>query len=83
MALIFKSMLLKKMRVIDTEVSYNKTIRELKKLHAMYIRIYKTHLVVRTEIHSNAKIAFRALGMAFPKKVLRQENSSTLILRSN
>ena len=83
MALIFKSMLLKKMRVIDTEVSYNKTIRELKKLHAMYIRIYKMHLVVRTEIHSNAKVAFRALGMAFPKKVLRQENSSTLILRSN
>jgi len=83
LALIFKSMLLKKMRVIDAEASYNKTIRELKKIHAMYIRIYKMHLVVRTEIHSNAKIAFRALGMAFPKKVLRQENSSTLILRSN
>ena len=76
-------MLLKKMRAIDAEASYNKTIRELKMLHAMYIRIYKMHLVVRTEIHSNAKIAFRALGMAFPKKVLRQENSSTLILRSN
>ena len=76
-------MLLKKIRVIDAEASYHKTIRELKNLHAMYIRIYKMHLVVRTEIQSNAKIAFRALGMAFPKKVLRQENSSTLILRSN
>ncbi len=82
-ALILKSMLIKKIRTIDKEASYNKTLSELKKIQAMYIRIYKMNLVVRTEIKSHAKIAFRALGMAFPKKVLKQENASTIILRSN
>ena len=76
-------MLIKKIRTIDKEASYNKTLSELKKIQAMYIRIYKMNLVVRTEIKSHAKIAFRALGMAFPKKVLKQENASTIILRSN
>ena len=71
-------MLLKKMRVIDKEASYSKTLSELKKVQAMYIRIYKMNLVVRTEINNHAKIAFRALGMAFPRKVLKQENTSTI-----
>ena len=71
------------MRIIDKEASYNKTLAELKKVHAMYIRIYKMNLVVRTEIKNHAKIAFRALTMAFPRKVLKQENESTIILRSN
>ena len=82
-ALILKTMLLKKMRVINKEASYNKTLSELKKVQAMYIRIYKMNLVVRTEINNHAKIAFRALGMAFPRKVLKQENTSTIIVRSN
>lgn len=82
-ALILKTMLLKKMRVIDKEASYSKTLSELKKVQAMYIRIYKMNLVVRTEINNHAKIAFRALGMAFPRKVLKQENTSTIIVRSN
>lgn len=80
-ALIFKNILIKKMRAIDEKASYRKTLSELKKIHAMYIRIYKMELVLRTEIKSHAKVAFRALAMAFPKKVLRQENSSTLIVR--
>lgn len=82
-ALILKTMLLKKMRVIDKEASYSKTLGELKKVQAMYLRVYKTNLIVRSEIKEHAKTAFRALGMAFPRKVLRQENSSTIIMRSN
>jgi len=69
------------MRAIDEKASYRKTLSELKKIHAMYIRIYKMKLVLRTEIKSHAKVALRALAMTFPKKVLRQENSSTLIVR--
>ena len=71
------------MRVIDEKAAYYKTFSELKKIHAMTIRIYKMTLVIRTEIKNHAKIAFRALAMAFPKKVLRQENSSTIIVRPN
>ena len=82
-ALILKTMLLKKMRAIDKEASYSKTLGELKKIQAMYLRVYKTNLIVRSEIKEHAKTAFRALGMAFPRKVLRQENSSTIIMRSN
>ena len=80
MALIFKNMLLKKMREIDSQVSYIKVLRELKRLRAMTIKIHKTTLVVRTEVKAHAKIAFRALGAAFPKKVLKHENSSKLIV---
>ena len=71
------------MRAIDEKASYHKTLSELKKIHAMYIRIYKMKLVIRTEIKNHAKIAFKALAMAFPKKVLRQENSSTIVVRPN
>ena len=46
----------------------------------MSIRIYKTTLVVRTEIKTNAKTAFKALQTAFPKKVLKHENTSRLII---
>ena len=80
MALILKNMLLKKMRKLDDKISYLKTIRELKRLRAMSIKIYKTTLVVRTEIKANTKIVFKALGTAFPKKVLKHENSSQLIV---
>ena len=73
-------MLLKKMRKLDNKISYLKTLRELKTLRAMSIKIYKTTLVVRTEIKTNAKIAFKALQTAFPKKVLKHENSSQLIV---
>ena len=62
-------MLIKKIRKIDKKASYHHTLCGLKILREMYIRIYKTKLVVRTEIHSNAKIAFRALGISFCKKV--------------
>ena len=82
MALIFKNMLLKKMREIDSQVSYIKVLRELKRLRAMTIKILKTTLVVRTEVKANAKIAFRALKAVFPKKVLKHENSSKLIVMS-
>ena len=40
-------MLLKKMRVIDKEASYSKTLSELKKVQAMYIRIYKAEAKYR------------------------------------
>ena len=82
MALIFKSMLLKKMRAIDSQVSYLAALRELKRLRAMSIKIHKKTLVVRTEVKDNAKIAFRSLKTAFPKKVLKHENSSKMIVMS-
>ncbi len=44
----------------------------------MSIQIYKTTLVVRTEIKTNAKTAFKALQTASPKKVLKHENTSRL-----
>ena len=48
----------------------------------MTIKIHKKTLVVRTEVKDNAKIAFRALKTAFPKKVLKHENSSKIIVMS-
>ena len=82
MALIFKNMLLKKMREIDSQVSYLNVLRDLKRLRAMTIKIHKKTLVVRTEVKDNAKIAFRSLKAAFPKKVLKHENSSKIIVIS-
>ena len=82
MALILKNMLLKKMREIDSQVSYLNVLRDLKRLRAMTIKIHKKTLVVRTEVKDNAKIAFRSLKTAFPKKVLKHENSSKMIVMS-
>ena len=70
------------MREIDSQVSYLKTLSELKRLRAMTIKIHTKTLVVRTEVKDNAKIAFRSLKKAFPKKVLKHENSSEIIVMS-
>jgi transposase len=82
MALVLKQLLIKKLRAQNEKASYSKTMNELNKMHAMSLKVHKTDVTVRTEIGQYAKDAFRALSIGFPKKVLKIENPSTVIIRS-
>ncbi|MEZ4744223.1 MAG: IS1634 family transposase [Bdellovibrionota bacterium] len=81
LALIAKNLLLKKIRAVDKEASYRKTILDLKRLQAMSLKIHNSHVTIRSEIGKDAKLAFRALQMAFPKKVLTYTNEDLIVIR--
>ena len=80
LALISKNLLLKKLREIDNDASYRKTMTDLKRLQAMSLKIHKSHVTIRSEIGQHAKLAFKALQMAFPKKVLTYTNEELIAI---
>lgn len=80
LALICKTLLNKALREEDKNSSYSKTLRDLQRLRVMTFKIRKTRVSVRTSIGNHAKTAFKALKMAFPKKVLSYENENLLVL---
>ena len=75
-------MLLKRAREVEKDASYRKIMVDLKRIKAITFNIHKTKVTARTEIGDNAKIAYKALKIAFPKKVLAHE-SENLIAISN
>ena len=81
LALVCKNLLIKKLRSVDEAISYRKTIADLKRLQAMTIRIHKTTVTTRTEVGEHAKVAFKALSMAHPKKVLSYDNENLIAIR--
>lgn len=81
LALICKNLLVKKLRQVDKTASYRKTITGLKRLQAMVIKIHKTNVTTRTEMNDDAKVAFKALNMAFPRKVLAHDNENLIAIR--
>lgn len=81
-ALICKNVLTKKLRKLDKEASYKKTIVDLKRLQAVDFDIHKTSITARTEIKQRAKTAFRALNMGFPKKVLAHSNNEKIVIQA-
>jgi len=77
-ALICKNLLTKKIKKLDKHVSYRQVTVELKRLQAVSLKIHNTNLTTRTDIGDNAKLAFKALKMAFPKKVLAHDNQNLI-----
>lgn len=80
LALILRVMLTKYLKQINQDASYKKVIGELKRLSAIKVKIKKSTIILRTEITENAKLAFKALGSSFPKKVLHHENNNSLVI---
>ncbi len=80
MALICKNLLIKQIRTLDKKASYKKTIIDLKRLQAISFKVHKTNVTARTEIGDAAKLAFKAMQMAFPKKVLARDNENLVAI---
>jgi transposase len=82
LALILKNMFIKKARLVEKEASYRKMMLDLKRLQAITFKLHKTEITARTEIGEHAKLAFKALKMAYPKKVLAHSNENMLALHN-
>jgi transposase len=80
LALVCKNLLIKTIREIDNRASYRQVILDLKRLQAISLKIHKTNVTTRTEIGDSAKLAFKALKMAFPKKVLAHDNENLIAI---
>ena len=64
----------------DQYDDYHMLIRDRIDL-SLLLKIHKTDVTARTEIGDNAKLTFKALGMAYPKKVLSYENENLIAIR--
>ena len=69
-ALQMKVALTKKLKEIDEEASYSEVIKDLRKLRAVEILVDNKRLITRTNLKGKAELAFRAVKLSIPPKVL-------------
>ena len=80
LALILRVMLTKELKRLSKDISYIDVLRDLKALYATKIKVKSVEVVTRTEIRDNAKMAFKAIGMAFPTRVLSHQSSKHIVI---
>lgn len=69
-ALQMKVALTKKLEEIDEEVSYSEVMRDLSRMRAVEVNIGGERLMIRVEPQGKAKLAFEAVKMKVPSKIL-------------
>lgn len=76
LALVLRTILYKKLKAHDKEASYTEVISDLHALHAIGLRVKESQMILRTEVKPKAMIAFHALKMVVPKRVLFSDSPS-------
>ena len=71
LALILRTIFYKKLRAEQKDASYTEVIADVRAIHAIGLEIKKKPVILRTELKPNAVIAFRALKMNPPKRILQ------------
>lgn len=80
LALVLRTIFYKKLRAYDEHASYTETVSELHALHAIGLTVKENKMILRTEIKPKAMIAFHALKMIAPKRVLFSENPAQSVV---
>jgi transposase len=75
LALILRATFYKLLKEQQKEVSYTKVLWDLKSFRAAELKIQNEVITMRTEIKPNAALAFKALGMKVPNRVLSSSNN--------
>ena len=83
LALVLKVVLHKELLNIDKTVSLNKILEDIKKIKAVQITIKDSPLVLRTELEGDAHLAFKAVGLKIPPRLLSEplEIDETVVVR--
>ena len=55
---------------------------KLRNLYAMKVNIKSSSVITRTELGENAKKAFKAIGIGFPKRLLHHESTKQIVLEN-
>ena len=82
LALILRVILTRELKKISKDISYIDALRDLRNFYAMKINIKSSSVITRTEITEGTKAAIKAVGMAFPKRVLHHESSKILVVEN-
>ncbi len=80
LALVLRTIFYKKVRAYDKEASYTEVTSDLHALHAIGLKVKEKRMILRTEIKPQAMIAFHALKMVAPKRVLFSENNAQSVV---
>lgn len=70
LALVLRTIFYKKLRAEDPQVSYQEVFSNLRSLEAVGLTIKNKSVVLRTEPRPLAQLAFRALKMAVPPRIV-------------
>ena len=65
-----QSTMQKLLRQGDKPVSFGEVLRDLKKLHAVKLRLKDKYYIVRTELAGHAHLAFKAVELRIPPRVV-------------
>jgi transposase len=80
LALVLRTIFYKKIRAYNKEASYTEVTSDLHAMHAIGLKVKEKQMILRTEIKPKAMIAFHALKMVAPKRVLFSENPTQSVV---
>lgn len=83
LALLVKITLKKKIKAIDPKASYREVFEALKQIKAVKINCDRQEVIFRTEFPPKAHLAFQALGVAPPPRILSYEKRPSVVSRQD
>jgi transposase len=81
LALLFKITLHKKIKEIDKDASYAQVFNAVREIKAVKLTEGRKEIIFRTEFPAKANLAFKALGVAPPLRILSYQESPSVVSR--
>jgi len=81
LALLMKVALKKKIKAIDPEASYREVFDALRQIKAVKISCDRQEVIFRTEFPARAHLAFQALGVAPPTRIISYQKRPSIVSR--
>jgi len=82
LSLLLRTILNKKLKKKYKDASYQDSLKDLKELRAVHLRIHNNDITIRTEYQPGAAQAVKALGMRNPPRILssKSKNNNQIIV---
>jgi transposase len=81
LALLMKAALKKKIKAIEPEASYGQVFAAVRQIKAVKITCDRQEVVFRTEFPAKANLAFQALGVAPPPRIISYQKRQSVVSR--
>jgi len=70
LAFVLRTLLYKKLKQTDSTSGYTEVMHDLKQLHVIKLKLKNKPVHLRTELKPGATLAFKAIGLKVPKRIL-------------
>ena len=82
LALLLKITLKKKIRQIDKEASYQEVFEAIHQIKAVKLTEGRKEIIFRSEFPDKANLAFKAVGIAPPARILAYQETQSVVSKS-